>query len=48
MIGKLRYLYGRLFFRIGAEILLIIIIPAAFILVVLAYNLRENIRDVTL
>ncbi len=48
IIGNLRCLYRRLFFRIGIDIILIIIIPAAFILVALAYNLRENIRDVTL
>ncbi len=48
MIRNLRCLFRRLFFRIGADIFLIIIIPAAFLLVVLAYNLRENIRDVTL
>ncbi|MBI5637796.1 MAG: PAS domain S-box protein [Nitrospinae bacterium] len=46
--GNLRCLFRRLFFRIGADIFLIIIIPAALILVALAYNLRENVRDVTL
>ena len=48
IIGNLRCLYRRLFFRISVNIFLIIIIPAAVILVLLAYNLRENIRDVTL
>lgn len=48
LIGNLRCLYRRLFFRIGIDIVLIIIIPAAFILAALAYNLRENVREVTL
>ncbi len=48
IIGNLRCLFRRLFFRISLDIFLIIIIPAVVILVLLAYNLRENIRDVTL